>query len=102
MWPDVFRVNSKEKDWHPMQQPLEEAEKFVRYFTQPGDLVVDPCSGSFTTAVACKNLGRRFIGCDIRTEYVSKGQTRLAGLSLSDWERMNPENTDQHQENGKE
>jgi site-specific DNA-methyltransferase (adenine-specific) len=102
MWPDVFRVNTKEKDWHPMQQPLEESEKCVRYFTQPGDLVVDPCSGSFTTALACRNLGRRFIGCDIRSEYVSKGQARLAGLSAADWERANSQNSDQHQENGKE
>ena len=50
MWPDVFLVNSQEKDWHPMQQPLEEAEMFVKYFSQPGDIVVDCCAGSFTTA----------------------------------------------------
>ena len=89
MWPDVFRINSKEKDWHLMQQPLEEAEKLVNYFSQPGDLVVDTCGGGFTIAVACKNLGRRFIGCDVSAECVSKGQARLAGLSSADWERAN-------------
>ena len=64
-WPDVLMVNSKEKDWHDWQEPLEEVEKLVRYFSKPGDLVVDTCGGGFTTAVACRNLGRRCIACDI-------------------------------------
>ena len=89
MWPDVSRVNSKEKDWHPMQQPLEEAESLVRYFSQPGDLVIDPCGGGFTIAVACQNLGRRFVGCDVSAECVSKGQERLAGISVVDREWAN-------------
>jgi hypothetical protein len=102
MWPDVFRVNSKEKDWHPMQQPLEEVESLVRYFTQPNDLVVDPCGGSFTVALACRNLGRRFIGCDLSAECVSKGQARLAGLSAADWARANQAEPERHDGTGKE
>jgi len=89
MWPDVFRVNSQEKEWHPMQQPLEEAEMFVKYFSQPGDLVVDTCGGSFTMALAGKNLGRKFIGCDPDKVNVSKGQARLAGLTFAEWARQN-------------
>jgi hypothetical protein len=102
MWPDVSRVNSKEKDWHPMQQPLEEVEALVRYFTQPGDLVVDTCGGGFTTAVACRNLGRRFIGCDISAECVSKGQARLAGLSPADWAQASQAEPECQDGNGKE
>jgi hypothetical protein len=77
LWPDVVRVNSKEKDVHDWQQPLEEAERLVRYFSQPGDLVVDPCGGGFTTAEACLRHSRKCVSCDIVPEYVAKGQERL-------------------------
>jgi hypothetical protein len=77
-WPDVSRVASKEKDRHKWQQPLEEVEEVVRYFTQPEDLVVDPCGGGFTSAVACYHLGRLCISCDCEESCVAKGQQRLA------------------------
>ncbi len=80
-WPDMLMINSKEKDWHPWQQPLEEVETLLRYFSQPGDLIVDPCGGGFTTAVASRNLGRRCIACDIDESCVVRGQDRLAGKS---------------------
>lgn len=80
-WPDVLMVNSKEKEWHDWQQPLEEVERLVRYFSEPGDLVVDPCGGGFTTAIACRNVGRRCISCDIDEAAVIRGQDRLAGKS---------------------
>jgi DNA modification methylase len=78
-WIDVSFVTSKEKDWHDHQQPLEEVESLVRDFSRPGDLVVDPCGGGFTTAVACRILGRRCISCDIDEGCVIRGQDRLAG-----------------------
>jgi hypothetical protein len=77
LWPDVLRVNSKEKEWHEWQQPLEEVEKLVRYFSKPGDLVVDPCGGGFTTAAACLRVGRRCVSCDIDGACVEEGRKRL-------------------------
>ena len=71
-------MDAKEKDWHEWQQPLEEVEKLVDTFSQPGDLVIDPCGGGFTTAIACHRLGRRFVGCDIDKVAVLKGQERLS------------------------
>ena len=41
-------------------------------------LVVDPFVGSGTTAVACKDLGRRFVGCDVDPECVAMAKRRLA------------------------
>ncbi len=76
-WYDVSRVNSKEKDWHPQQQPIEEVERLVRYFSNAGELVVDPCGGGFTTALACKRLGRRCVSCDCELNAVLSGQERL-------------------------
>ena len=79
MWPDVLLVNSKDKTWHDWQQPLAEVENLVRYFSARGDLVVDTCGGGFTTAVACRNLGRRCIACDTDKAAVIRGQDRLSG-----------------------
>ncbi len=77
-WCDTSIVNTQEKDWHDWQQPLEDVEHWIRQFSKPGDLVVDPCGGGFTTAVACYRLGRRFIGCDCDEECVRRGLQRLA------------------------
>jgi ParB-like chromosome segregation protein Spo0J len=63
-WSDVSQIDSREKDWHDWQQSLAEVKTLVGYFSDPGDLVVDPCLGGGTTAVACCRLGRRCVGCD--------------------------------------
>jgi len=76
-WRDVLQFDGREKDHHEWQQNLEEVEQLIRNFSKPGDVVVDPCGGSFSSAVACRNLGRRFIGCDIDQECVARGRERL-------------------------
>lgn len=76
-WPDVSQPK-REKLHHEWQKPLEEVETFTKYFSRPGSLVVDPCAGSFTTALACKRLGRKFVGCDSEAKCVAAGQKRLA------------------------
>jgi DNA modification methylase len=67
----------KEKQWHPHQQPLALFQHLVREYTDPGDLIVDPCGGGFTTAEACLRLGRRCICCDVDAVCVSKGLERM-------------------------
>jgi site-specific DNA-methyltransferase (adenine-specific) len=74
---DVVK-GQKEKESHEWQQSLGEVEQLVSYFSKPGDLIVDPCGGSFTSAEACRKMGRRFVGCDIDAEAVNKGHARLA------------------------
>ena len=78
LWDDVFKADGLEKRWHKWQQPQFEAERLVRTFTRPGELVVDPCGGGFTVAAASYRIGRRFIGCDIDGESIGKGHKRLA------------------------
>jgi DNA modification methylase len=84
-WPDVLRA-PKEKTYHPWQQPLQEAEQLVSYFSRPGDLVIDPCAGSFTIAEACLRLGRRCVSCDESESCVSLGKVRLTQA----WENLTP------------
>lgn len=50
---------------------------FIDYFTKKGDIVLDPFSGVGTTGVACKELGRRYIGIDISKQYCEKAQRRI-------------------------
>jgi hypothetical protein len=74
---DTVHVQGQEKEYHDWQQPVEVFGRLIEDFTQPGDLVVDPCGGSFTTAVACYRLKRQFIGCDIDEQCVRLGWDRL-------------------------
>jgi site-specific DNA-methyltransferase (adenine-specific) len=76
-WQDLSVINTKEKEWHDWQEPLQEVSNLIRYFSNPGDLVVDPLAGGFTTAVACLQLGRRCVACDVDESAVIRGQDRL-------------------------
>lgn len=62
--------NHPERTGHPAQFPLELARRAVQIYTNPGDVVVDPFSGSGTTHVACRETGRSFTGCDLFYEDV--------------------------------
>lgn len=53
--------------WRPEQKPIELCKELIARFTQPGDLVVDPCAGTYSVPIACQLLpGRRvFVGCEL-------------------------------------
>jgi DNA modification methylase len=69
---------SKEKCGHPSQKPLDLIEKLVACSTDEDDLVLDPFLGSGTTAVAAKNLNRRWIGIERDPTYIKMSKQRLA------------------------
>ena len=77
---DLIQFEGQEKTHHKWQQPVEIFQRLVNDFSNVGDLVIDPCGGSFTTAIACAQpeSRRRFIGCDIDEQSVRIGQQRLA------------------------
>ena len=77
-WTDLSQVESREKEWHDWQQPLEEVEMLVRIFSQSRRPRGRSLRRGFTTAIACHHLGRRFVGCDIDKAAVAQGQERLA------------------------
>lgn len=51
-------------DKHPTEKPLDQALELVSWFSQPGQLVSDPCCGRGGVALACRLLGRDFVGAD--------------------------------------
>lgn len=63
---------------HPAPFPLDLARDHVATWSNPGDLVLDPFSGSGTTAKAAKELGRRFLGLEINPEYCAIAERRIA------------------------
>ena len=62
---------------HPCQKPLPVIRQMLEAFTEPGELVLDPFAGAGTTAVACKELGRRFLGWEIASDYHAAAMRRL-------------------------
>ena len=62
---------------HPTQKPVNLIRWLVRTYTNEGDLVLDNCIGSGTTAVACIKEKRHFIGYEITKEYFDIAQQRI-------------------------
>lgn len=75
---DVIKGDGVNKSHHPWEQGIGEAIHLIDGLTDEGDLVVDPCCGSGTGAVACKTLARRFLGCDTDQDSVNTALFRLA------------------------
>jgi site-specific DNA-methyltransferase (adenine-specific) len=62
---------------HPTQKPVRLLERLLALVSKEGDTVLDPFSGSCSTAIAAWNTGRRFIGFEIDDEYYNAGNRRL-------------------------
>jgi len=67
----------KEKREHPTQKPLPLMMWCLEKYSKPGMTVLDPFMGSGTTCVACKKLGRDFIGIEKEPAYVAIAEKRL-------------------------
>jgi site-specific DNA-methyltransferase (adenine-specific) len=73
----INRVNSSNGKIHPTQKPVELMEYLVKTYTNQGDMVLDNCMGSGTTGVACKNLGRNFIGIEQDFNFFETAKSRI-------------------------
>lgn len=78
---EVWRINAKPMKEHPAPFPLELVNQCILSTTEENDLVLDPYIGSGTTAVACKMLGRNYIGIELNPEYVKIAEERLRGTT---------------------
>ena len=64
---------------YPTQKPIDLLEYLVKTYTNQGDVVLDNCMGSGTTGVACRNLGRKFIGIEQDSTYFEIAKNRIYG-----------------------
>jgi len=80
--PGVFNYQApKGKNrFHPTQKPLKLIKQLIEITSPEKGLILDPFMGSGTTAVACKELSRDFIGFEIEKEYCNKANERLQNI----------------------
>lgn len=81
--PGAYQAHEHGKDV-PGGKPLALMEALVRDYSEPGDLVCDPCCGAGTTLLAAQLTGRRYIGGDIDASHVAIAEERLRALPTAD------------------
>lgn len=72
----ISNIQNKNND-HPTEKPVELMEILIKNSTKEGDLVLDPFVGVGATPLACQNLNRNFIGCEIDKKYYDTAMERL-------------------------
>ena len=78
VWTDIHRIkHNKKRDKHPCQLPLHLLDRLILMVTDENDIVLDPFSGTGTTAISAKRLGRHFIGFEIDTFYTKISREKL-------------------------
>jgi site-specific DNA-methyltransferase (adenine-specific) len=65
------------KRHHQTEKPQDILEFFLKYWTDEDDVVLDPTMGSGSTGVACKKMGRKFIGFELSPEIYEKACARI-------------------------
>lgn len=79
VWTDISFY--EEKRYHPTQKPVKLIERIIRASSQEGMIVLDPFTGSGSTALACRNLKRFFIGIEKEEKYFKIAEERIKNLS---------------------
>ena len=73
----LLEFNNNDKRVHPTQKPLALLEYLIKTYTNEGDMVLDNCLGSGSTAVACVNTGRDYIGFELDQKYFKTACQRI-------------------------
>lgn len=73
----VLRFARDKNAIHPTQKPVALFEYLIRTYTNPGELVLDNCMGSGTTAIACLNSGRNYVGFESDPDYYRAATERI-------------------------
>lgn len=76
-------INKNDKDLfgHPTIKPLDLVKRHILHSTKPNDIVLDCFIGSGTTAVACKETGRQYLGFEIDQDYFKIAQDGINGIT---------------------
>jgi len=78
VWTDIHRIkHNTKRDPHPCQLPIHLMDRLILMTTDENDIILDPFSGTGTTAIAAKRLGRKYIGFELDKKYVEISQQKL-------------------------
>lgn len=72
-----FSKDVQKSALHPTQKPVALIEELMKTYTNPGDIVLDSCAGSMTTAIAALNTGRKVICIEKDKEIFNTGKNRV-------------------------
>ncbi len=72
-----LEIDNVENKLHPSEKPVKLMEIFICNSSKSGDTVLDPFMGSGTTAIACINTNRNYIGFEIDPDYYEAAQERI-------------------------
>ena len=77
---NIIQFNMDKPKVHPTQKPVALLEYLIKTYTNDGAVVLDSCMGSGTTGVACKNLGRDFVGIEKEEKYFQIAKERIEAV----------------------
>ena len=80
---NVIKCAKMPTDNHPTEKPTNLLRHLIEKSTNKGDLVLDTFAGSFSTARACKEIGRDYICFEVEPEYCRTAKNLLNGVSVS-------------------
>ncbi len=83
-FPRVAGTFKEREGFHGCQMPEQLLGRIIKVCSNPGELVLDPFSGSATTTAVAKKLGRNFLAFDISDEYITRGLDRLSKIEPGD------------------
>jgi site-specific DNA-methyltransferase (adenine-specific) len=83
-FPRVAGTFAERAGFHGCQMPEQLLGRIIRSCSLPGELVVDPFSGSATTLVVAKKLGRTWVGFELSNDYAKRGRDRLEKVNSGD------------------
>jgi len=75
---------ANQKRIHPFGKPLALLEYLIKTYTNEGFTVLDPCMGSGTTGIACRKLGRNFIGIERNQDWFVLARDRIYGTPVKE------------------
>lgn len=73
----LFPTRQEGKKIHPTQKPVALFEYLIKTYTNEGEIVLDNCMGSGTTAIACLNTNRNYMGFELDEEYYNIANERI-------------------------
>jgi site-specific DNA-methyltransferase (adenine-specific) len=78
-WAGMLQENMKNKEIriHPTQKPVALYKWILKTYAKPGDRIFDSHGGSFSSAIACQQMGFDFVGCELDKDYYDAAVARF-------------------------